>query len=100
MIKYMFDATGPLKYTSEGPPKLMKPGMAIGMAANAYGGTLCVVEASKTEKEKKGSPNIKITGRLGETLKESVDIAFTNLLSSSDPRFKVVKGWFVFWLLI
>ena len=80
---------------SDGRPKHMKPGMAIGMTCGCCRGGLGIIEASKTEKKKGGSPNIKLTGRLGESLKESVDVAFTNLLSSSDPRFKVVKGWFV-----
>ena len=53
------------------PPVL--PGMVMGLAWTSMGGAVLVIEAVKTE----GKGGIKLTGRMGEVMKESAQIAYT-----------------------
>ncbi|MEI8093156.1 MAG: endopeptidase La [Spirochaetales bacterium] len=53
------------------PPVL--PGMVLGLAWTNMGGAVLVIEAVRTE----GKGGIKLTGRMGEVMKESAQIAYT-----------------------
>lgn len=52
---------------------LKKPGLVLGMAWTAYGGATLTIEAVKTL----GKGGFKLTGRMGEVMKESASIAYT-----------------------
>ncbi|UGQ17057.1 endopeptidase La [Borrelia sp. RT1S] len=54
--------------------KAMSPGMVMGLAWTNYGGSTLIIETVKTEAKSAG---IKLTGRLGDVMKESANIAFT-----------------------
>ena len=53
------------------PPVM--PGMVMGLAWTSMGGAVLVIEAVKTD----GKGGIKLTGRMGEVMKESAQIAYT-----------------------
>ena len=61
--------------------KVMSPGMVMGLAWTNYGGSTLVIETIKTKSK---SPGIKLTGRLGDVMKESANIALTYVNSISD----------------
>ncbi|MFP4509025.1 MAG: endopeptidase La [Spirochaetaceae bacterium] len=50
-----------------------KPGMAIGLAWTPYGGDTLLIEASKLP----GKEAFKLTGKMGEVMQESANIAYT-----------------------
>jgi ATP-dependent Lon protease len=52
---------------------LVLPGMVMGLAWTNFGGAVLVIEAVKTP----GKGGIKLTGRMGEVMKESAQIAYT-----------------------
>jgi ATP-dependent Lon protease len=62
------------------------PGLGVGLAYNAYGGSLMYIEIVRTNyvgdaeviKDKSAVGSLKITGQLGNTIKESVQIAYTH----------------------
>ncbi|AWG42643.1 endopeptidase La [Candidatus Borreliella tachyglossi] len=54
--------------------KTMSPGMVMGLAWTNYGGSTLIIETVKTEAK---ASAIKLTGRLGDVMKESANIAFT-----------------------
>ncbi len=60
----------------------LKPqiGAAVGLAWTAVGGTTLTVEASVTD----GKGEVKLTGKLGDVMKESAQTAFTYLRSHAD----------------
>ncbi|WP_281861662.1 endopeptidase La [Candidatus Borrelia fainii] len=70
--------------------KVMSPGMVMGLAWTNYGGSTLVIETVKTESK---SPGIKLTGRLGDVMKESANIAFTYVNSISN-ELKLNKSFF------
>ncbi|CAG9318274.1 LON_2 [Blepharisma stoltei] len=53
--------------------RLKSPGVAIGMAWTAYGGKIMIVETSKSY----GSGKLRITGQLGDVMKESIITAIS-----------------------
>lgn len=55
------------------------PGVAIGLAWTPVGGDILYIETTKY----KGNGNLKLSGRLGEVMKESAQLAFTYLRSHS-----------------
>ena len=57
------------------------PGIALGLAWTAFGGSILYIEAVQTESKEK---MLKITGNAGEVMKESSQIAFTYMLSKKD----------------
>jgi len=55
-------------------------GVATGLAWTAVGGAMLIIEAIKMP----GDGKIKVTGQLGEVMKESVELAFSYIRSRSD----------------
>jgi len=62
---------GPIKYFSEVAERTSVPGVATGLAWTAAGGDILFIEATKM----KGKGNMKLTGSLGDVMKESVGVA-------------------------
>jgi len=64
---------GPVKYENEIAQRTSVPGVATGMAWTQVGGEILFIEVSLS----KGNGRIQITGRLGETMQESVKTALS-----------------------
>ena len=62
---------GPIKFFSEVAERTSVPGVATGLAWTAAGGDILFIEATKM----KGKGNMKLTGSLGDVMKESVGVA-------------------------
>ena len=64
---------GPEKYFAEIAERTDRPGVAIGLAWTAVGGDILFIEATKM----KGKKSFRITGQLGEVMKESAEAALS-----------------------
>jgi len=64
---------GPIKFENEVAQRTSVPGVATGMAWTQVGGEILFIEVSLS----KGNGRIQITGRLGETMQESVKTALS-----------------------
>lgn len=65
------------------------PGTAIGLAWTSMGGDTLIIEAQSVP----GKGVLKLTGQMGDVMKESANIAYTHLRKRG-PVFKEIKGWF------
>lgn len=64
---------------SEIDERMGVPGVAIGLSWTQVGGDILFIEASKT----KGKRNLKLTGQLGDVMKESAQTALTYVYSNT-----------------
>ena len=71
---------GPQKYYSEVAERMTKPGIAIGLAWTAAGGDILFVEATRMP----GKGKLKLTGHLGDVMKESAEAALSYVKSKAD----------------
>ncbi len=60
-------------FREDGLKKAVKPGMALGLAWTSMGGDVLIIEADAV----KGKSALKLTGRMGDVMKESASIAYT-----------------------
>jgi len=65
-------------FFSEVAERCNKPGVVIGLAWTAFGGDILFIEASKMP----GKGNLKLTGKLGDVMKESAQAAFSYIRSN------------------
>ncbi len=70
---------GPIEYFSDIAERVDIPGIAIGLAWTAAGGDILFIEASKM----KGKKIFKITGQLGDVMRESAEAALTYLRANA-----------------
>ena len=70
---------GPEKYFAEIAERTDRPGVAIGLAWTAVGGDILFIEATKM----RGKKSFRITGQLGEVMKESAEAALSYVRSKS-----------------
>lgn len=72
---------GPAPYDLDDAParRVTMPGIAVGLSAGAGGGRIMFIEASRMA----GAPGLRLTGRLGEVIKESAHIALGWVRSSA-----------------
>ncbi|MAX09669.1 MAG: endopeptidase La [Candidatus Marinimicrobia bacterium] len=70
---------GPITYHSEIAERCKKPGIAIGLAWTAFGGDILFIEASKMP----GKGGLKLTGKLGDVMKESAEAAYSYIRTNS-----------------
>jgi ATP-dependent Lon protease len=75
---------GPERFTPEEARKTMPPGVSTGLAWTEAGGDVLYIEASLLP----GSKGLKLTGQLGEVMKESAAIA-RSLMIAQAPRFGI-----------
>jgi len=68
------------KFESELSEKIELPGIATGLAVTAVGGDILFIEATRM----KGKGDLKLTGQLGDVMRESAEIAFSYVRSKSD----------------
>jgi ATP-dependent Lon protease len=80
---------GPKKFISEVSERLKKPGVAIGLAWTGYGGDILFIEATKMP----GKGVFKMTGRLGDVMKESAEAAYSYVRANSD-KFGIEKDFY------
>lgn len=71
---------GVKKYYSEVAERMVRPGIAIGLAWTVVGGDILFIEASKMP----GKGELILTGKLGEVMKESAQAAMTFIRANSD----------------
>jgi len=73
------DFVGNPTFTSDRMYETTPPGVVMGLAWTAMGGSTLYVETSlaKPLSDKGDSGSIRVTGQLGDVMKESVEIAYT-----------------------
>ncbi len=74
------DILGKRKFFSDVIERTTVPGVSTGLAWTPYGGDILFIEASVS----RGSGKIRITGQLGEVMKESASLAVSHLKTISD----------------
>jgi ATP-dependent Lon protease len=67
-----------------------KPGMSVGLAWTSMGGDTLVIEATSVA----GKEGLTLTGKMGDTMKESAAIAMTVAQKIGTERYKVDVSWF------
>ena len=77
------------KYEKGNMVKVLAPGLVNALGCNDFGGSVIPLECCMYE----GRGNIKITGMLGESMKESVEVAISYIRSHSND-FKVSDYYF------
>ncbi len=87
-IKDIADYLGPPIFTRQRPERGI--GVVNGLAWTPLGGTTLAVEASRIESQNRG---FKLTGQLGEVMRESAEIAFS-YISSNLLRFGADRSFF------
>lgn len=68
---------GPIKFDSDVKERVSREGVATGMAWTPVGGQILFIESTKMA----GTGQLKMTGQLGDVMKESVETAFSLLRS-------------------
>ncbi|MDR1251042.1 MAG: endopeptidase La [Treponema sp.] len=67
-----------------------RPGMSVGLAWTSMGGDTLVIEATSLP----GKEGLTLTGKMGETMKESATIAMTVARKLAVERYNVARDWF------
>ena len=80
------DALGPPRYLDEGRSDVPRVGVVTGLGWTPTGGRLLMIEATRTA----GEGRLRLTGRLGEVMKESAQAA-QSLLRASPERFGLTE---------
>ncbi len=70
---------GPKRFLPEIAERNTKPGIVVGLAWTAFGGDILFIEATKMP----GKGNLKLTGKLGDVMKESVQAAMSYVRSNA-----------------
>jgi len=73
----VYDYLGPKKYISDVAERCNQPGVVVGLAWTAFGGDILFIEASKMP----GKGVLKLTGKLGDVMKESAQAAHSFIRS-------------------
>jgi ATP-dependent Lon protease len=83
---------GPKLSFVEAAERLERPGVAVGLAWTSVGGAILFIEAARY----KGKGEIKLTGQLGDVMKESA-LAAVTFLRSNNSRFGIADDAFEAW---
>ncbi|MGV0717632.1 endopeptidase La [Mycolicibacterium sp. XJ662] len=76
LVEYL----GRPRFLPESAERTAVPGVATGLAVTGMGGDVLYIEANATE----GEPDLKLTGQLGDVMKESAQIALSYVRSHAD----------------
>ncbi len=84
----VFEYLGPKKFLPEVAERANQPGVVVGLAWTAFGGDILFIEATKMP----GKGALKLTGKLGDVMKESAQAAYSYVRSNAqklglDPGF-------------
>ena len=74
------DFLGPIRFFSETAERTNVPGVAVGVAWTPSGGDIVFVESTKM----RGKKSLKLTGQLGDVMKESAEAALSYIRSRAD----------------
>jgi len=74
------DALGPEKFYLEAAERIDEPGIATGLAWTPVGGDILFIEASRMS----GKGSLKLTGQLGDVMKESAQAALSYIRARSE----------------
>jgi ATP-dependent Lon protease len=77
----LFDLLGPEKHEPDLAEQFSQPGVAVGLAWTPAGGDILFIESTRME----GRGELKLTGSLGDVMRESVEAARSWLRSHGDP---------------
>ncbi|MEQ8822147.1 MAG: endopeptidase La [Sumerlaeia bacterium] len=91
-VKKLHELLGPPKADHERAERMSMPGVAIGLAYTPVGGEILYVEASRYP----GKGDIRLTGQLGDVMKESATAALTYLRANAG-RFSLEDKDFSAW---
>jgi ATP-dependent Lon protease len=85
---FVKNALGRARFYNEAKERIDQPGIATGMVWTAVGGDIVFVEASAVE----GNKELKLTGQLGDVMRESAEAALTYVRSRGealgiDPKY-------------
>ena len=72
--------------------KADKPGMSVGLAWTSMGGDTLVIEATSLP----GKEGFTLTGKMGDTMKESAAIAMTVARKLAVEKYHIAQDWFDF----
>ena len=88
-VEKMSEYLGKPLYLDDPLAKNPRPGVAMGLAWTAVGGTTLYIEVLATP----GKPDLKVTGQLGDVMKESSQIALS-LVENHSKTFGIKKKFF------
>ncbi|MBW2526572.1 MAG: endopeptidase La [Deltaproteobacteria bacterium] len=71
--KNLSDFLGPAQFESDLVSRTQRPGVAVGLAWTPFGGDVLFIEATRM----KGRGSLRVTGQLGDVMKESTQIALS-----------------------
>ncbi|ORA65668.1 endopeptidase La [Mycolicibacterium elephantis] len=77
LVEYL----GRPRFLPESAERTAVPGVATGLAVTGMGGDVLYIEANATD----GEPDLRLTGQLGDVMKESAQIALSYVRSHADP---------------
>ncbi|MFN7973991.1 MAG: endopeptidase La [Acidobacteriota bacterium] len=80
---------GPVKYFQDMAEHTAKPGVAIGLAWTPTGGDILFIESTAM----KGGKSLKLTGRLGDVMRESAEAALSYIRSRA-TQLGIAEGYF------
>jgi ATP-dependent Lon protease len=75
------DMLGPVKHIPETAERTKMPGVSTGLAWTSVGGDILFIEATMS---KNGKGKLKLTGNLGDVMKESVELAMSYLKANAE----------------
>ena len=87
--KVVSNLLGPEIYFSDVAERCTKPGVVIGLAWTAFGGDILFIEASKMP----GKGGLKLTGKLGDVMKESAQAAYS-FVRSNAKKFNINEDFY------
>tara|TARA_B110000263_G_scaffold19429_1_gene15416 strand:- start:182 stop:2500 length:2319 start_codon:yes stop_codon:yes gene_type:complete len=87
--KVVSNLLGPEIYFSDVAERCTKPGVVIGLAWTAFGGDILFIEASKMP----GKGGLKLTGKLGDVMKESAQAAYS-FVRSNAKKFNIDEDFY------
>ena len=84
----IFELLGPKKFIPEVAERASQPGVVVGLAWTAFGGDILFIESTRMP----GKGVLKLTGKLGDVMKESAQAAYSYVRSNAeslgiDPSF-------------
>tara|TARA_R110000850_G_scaffold30231_31_gene83439 strand:- start:60 stop:2468 length:2409 start_codon:yes stop_codon:yes gene_type:complete len=79
--QYVEEILGPPKYTRESMMRVSRPGVVNGLAYTPVGGEVLNIEAIRYA----GKGQIKLTGQIGDVMKESMEAAWSLVRSHAEP---------------
>jgi ATP-dependent Lon protease len=81
---------GPKRFYNEVAERIISPGIVVGLAWTAMGGEILFIEASETP----GSGNLKLTGKMGDVMTESANIAWSYMKKKLSSEMKRSPSYF------